>query len=129
MTTSTTPPPPGQSSCCTGTCRQGRDCPNRRHSAGGNGNGNGNVLMLVLLLLCFVGLLAFVGPALDDHSAERAQADSLNDAVKAEQAKERFARAAAQTCGNAGWVEVGDGAIQCITRIGGRKALVAKVQP
>ena len=78
-------------------------------------------------------LLFAVVPAtsihLDDNSAERAQADSLNDAIKAAQAKERFARAAAQICGNAGWVEVGDGSIQCITRIGGRKALVAKVTP
>lgn len=84
------------------------------------------ITTLLVVLFAVVPSTSF---HLDDHSAEHSQALALQDAIKSEQARDRFNRAAAQICGNAGWVEIGDGSIQCITRIGGRKALVAKVAP
>lgn len=82
-----------------------------------------------LLALALVALLAGVGPAIDDHSAERAQADSLQDSIKAEAAQARFAKAAQAICGdNAAWLDLGGGAVQCLTHRG-RKTIVAQVQP
>lgn len=54
-----------------------------------------------------------------DHSAEQAQAMSLQDAIKAEAAAARFDKAAAAICGpNAGWRLLDDGAMQCTTKKG-----------
>lgn len=86
------------------------------------------VTTILVLLFAVVPSTAF-HLDIDDHSLERAEADSLADAVKAEQARERFNRAAARICGNAEWTEIGDGQIQCAPRVSGGKALVAKVQP
>jgi len=101
--------------CCTGECRQGRDCPNRSESA------RGSVALLCIMLVCFAGLLAIVGPALDDHSGEAAIAQQKRDA--------RFDKAAREMCGqNAAWVKLDQGTIQCLTHRGS-KTIVAQVQP
>lgn len=64
-----------------------------------------------------------------DHSAERAQADSLQDAIQAEAAQARFAKAAQAICGpNAAWADVGAGVVQCTTKRG-FKTQIARVQP
>jgi hypothetical protein len=105
--------------CCTGECRQGRDCPNRSESA------RGNLVMLVVMLVCFAGLLAFVGPAIDDHSGETAQADAAIDQIKREN---HIASVGKKVCGeNAAWRM--DGAtLQCFTHRGA-KTITAQVTP
>ena len=105
--------------CCSGDCRQGRDCPNRSQSA------RGNLVMLIVLLVCFAGLLAIVGPAIDDHSGEAAQADAAIHQIKREQ---REAMAARAICGeNAGYRFDGN-TLQCLTKRGA-KTIQAKVTP
>ena len=105
--------------CCSGDCRQGRDCPNRSQSA------RGNLVMLIVLLVCFAGLLAIVGPAIDDHSGEAAQADAAINQIKREQ---REAMAARNICGaNAGYQFNGN-VLQCFTHRGA-KTITAQVAP
>lgn len=64
----------------------------------------------------FAFLLSYVGPRMDEIDA------SHRDAVAAEKqaaARGRFERAAQAMCGeNAGWRELGDGAVQCYTHRG-----------
>lgn len=66
-----------------------------------------------------------IGPS--DHATDINQAQDLQDAIKSEAAKARFAGAASQICGeNAGWTLVDDGrAIQCTTKRGRRTQKVA----
>ena len=105
--------------CCSGDCRQGRDCPNRSQSA------RGNLVMLIVLLVCFAGLLAIVGPAIDDHSGEAAQADAAINQIKRERKEAMAARA---ICGeNAGYRFDGN-TLQCLTKRGA-KTIQAKVTP
>lgn len=70
------------------------------------------------------------GPlTLDDHSFERAQADSLQDSIAAEGRQARFAKAAQAICGsNAAWLDLGGGTVQCLTHRG-YKTTTAQVQP
>ena len=78
-----------------------------------------------LILICFAGLLAFVGPALDDHSGEAAQADAATDQIKLGR---RQAMAARAICGeNAGYQFDGN-TLQCFTHRGA-KTITAKVTP
>ena len=108
--------------CCSGDCRQGRDCPNRTPNALGT---RGNLVMLIVLLVCFAGLLAVVGPVLDDHSGEAAKADAAIHQIKREQ---REAMAARNICGaNAGYQFNGN-VLQCFTHRGA-KTITAKVTP
>ena len=112
MVCSTTP-------CCTGNCRQGRDCPRRASSA------RGNFWLLCIMLLCFVGLLAIVGPAIDNHSGEMAQADEIANQIKRERKEAMAARA---ICGeNAGYRFDGN-TLQCLTKRGATP-ITAKVTP
>lgn len=80
------------------------------------------------LSTALVIVLAWGGPALDDHSAERDQARATEDAQRAAAARARFERAAQAVCGSqAAWREAGNGVVQCFTRHGkpvGRKARV-----
>jgi hypothetical protein len=106
-------------SCCTGNCRQGRDCPNRSHSA------RGSFALLCIMLLCFAGLLAIVGPAIDDHSGEAAQADAAIDQIKRERREVMAARA---ICGENAGYQFNGNALQCFTKRGA-KTMTAKVTP
>lgn len=109
----------GIDSGCTGNCRQGRDCPSRASSA------RGNFWLLCIMLACFAGLLAIVGPAIDDHSGEMAQADEIANQIKRER---REAMAAHNICGqNAGYRFDGN-TLQCLTKRGA-KTITAKVTP
>jgi hypothetical protein len=82
-----------------------------------------------LLALALVALLACVGPTIDDHSTEWAQAQDLTDAINAEAARRQLAKKIVQKCGdNAAWLELGDGLYQCQDKHG-RKTLIAQVQP
>ena len=82
------------------------------------------------LVLAIALVLAWGGPAIDDNSAEFARADSLADAIKAEQAQARFERAAQAMCGqNAAWrLTNNTNEVQCLTK-NGRKTVVAQVAP
>ena len=108
--------------CCSGDCQQGRLCPNRAPSALG---ARGNLVMLIVLLVCFAGLLAIVGPAIDDHSGEAAKADAAIHQIKRERKEAMAARA---ICGeNAGYRFDGN-TLQCLTKRGA-KTIQAKVTP
>lgn len=62
--------------------------------------------------------LAWLGPSLDDHSAEFEVADQI---AAAERAKARFEQAAQTICGeNAGWILIDANAIQCVTKRGAK---------
>ena len=82
------------------------------------------------LALLFAALLGIVGPALDDHGDEFAQAANIEDAIRTEQAQARFERAAQAMCGqNAAWrLTSTPGEVQCLTKHG-HKTIVAQVQP
>ena len=105
--------------CCTGDCRQGRDCPHRARSAAGS------FWLLCIMLLCFAGLLAIVGPAIDDHSGEMAQADAAIDQIKRER---REVMAARHICGENAGYQVNGNTLQCFTHRGA-KTMTAKVTP
>lgn len=76
---------------------------------------NWTIAGLIALLLSCSYLLD--GP--DDNHAEHAQALSLQDAIKSEAADARFARAAADICGeNAGFSRIDASTIQCYTHKG-----------
>jgi len=82
--------------------------------------------LIALSVVGIYALMAYVdGPT--DHSAEQAQAKSMADAIRAEAAAERFARASAALCGgeNAVARDLGDGSIQCLTKRGAKTIKVS----
>ena len=84
------------------------------------------------LLACALALLlAWFGPAIDDHGAEQALAGELEAAQAQARAQDRYERAVQQLCGdNAAWMQLEGGAIQCYTRRGLKTRVVtAQVQP
>lgn len=88
-----------------------------------------NWLLALILAALLSSAWLLDRPLIDDHSSERAQADSLQDAIKAEAVQARFAKAAQAICGsNAAWADLGNGAVQCLTHRG-HKTTVAQVQP
>lgn len=79
--------------------------------------------LAVLLLLCWFG------PSLDDHSAEWDQAVTLQDAINAAIAQEKFAVAAQAVCGpQAAWQQLQDGSVMCRTKYG-RPTITVQVSP
>ena len=83
----------------------------------------------ILLGALIVVLLAWAGPALDDHSAEWQQADDLQAAINTAIERRRFEQAAQQICGpQAAWAELPDGSVQCKTKHG-RPTVTVKVSP
>ena len=105
--------------CCSHNCNQGRDCPNR--AAHGT---LGNVAMIAVLVSLIIVLLAWAGPAIDDHGS-----DSLTaDAMEAAQARDRYLTAAAKMCGiNAAVIEQADGSMRCAPHNGRKTARAAMV--
>lgn len=90
-----------------------------------------NARALNWALAALLALLLSISHLLDgptDHHAEWASAASLQDALQAEAQAERKAHAVAALCGpNAGAVEMGDGATQCITKHGRRQSKIVQV--
>jgi len=81
------------------------------------------------LLVAAVLTLAWLGPALDDHSGEWQQAEDLQDAINAAIAEQRFAQAAQALCGpQAAWAQLQDGSVQCSTKRG-RPTITVQVSP
>ena len=82
-----------------------------------------NALLNALLMVGFAFALSFLGPAIDDHSAEQEQA---REALKQQRTQQRFEKAAQEICGmNAAWADLGDGVIQCLSKHGRRTLKVA----
>ena len=73
-----------------------------------------------LLALSFGFALCALGPLLDGHGEEQEQARALEDAVKQEEAQERFEHRARLVCGdNAGFRQTESaGEIVCLTKHG-----------
>ena len=87
----------------------------------------------LLTALAIIAILGWLGPALDDHSADAAQAADLEVAQHQASAQARYDAAVQRLCGpNAAWMELADGEIQCKTKRGTptrRVALTAQVTP
>ncbi len=90
-----------------------------------------NWLLALLIVAIFAGIQQLDHPS--DHAAQTDQSDDAQDAIKTAAAEERFTRAAAIVCGNAGWAVQPDGAVRCIPRKGTNKVgavvALAQVQP
>jgi hypothetical protein len=83
------------------------------------------VIFTIAILMAIA--LAYIGPAIDDHSDEQAQAQSLEDAIKS--AKEAAKREAAirAYCGeNTAYKERVDGGVVCTLKNG---KVTARVMP
>ncbi len=75
-------------------------------------------LVNILLALAIVAVYAAMQQVdgMPDGRAEMAQSAATQDAIKTEAARARYMRAAAQSCGNADWVEVDSHTVRCIPR-------------
>lgn len=75
-------------------------------------------LVNITLALAIVALYAAMQQldGMPDGRAEFAQSAATQDAIQSEAARARFARAAAQSCGNADWVEVDATTVRCLPR-------------
>lgn len=83
-----------------------------------------------MLALVLGGSCLLDGPSIDDHSMERAQADSLSDALKTEAARIKRTQTISAWCGaNAGWIELGGGPARCTLKNGKPTGLVVMVAP
>lgn len=83
-----------------------------------------NWVLALIIALSLGSLYRLDAPT--DHSTEMAQAQAMEDAIRSEAAQDRFALAAAQICGNGGWVQKDDASVRCVVRKplrGGRAAL------
>lgn len=77
------------------------------------------MIRAAITTIALIITLAWFGPALDDHSAEQAQADDIEAAHHQAAAQARYAAAVQALCGdNAAWMQLQDGAIQCATKRG-----------
>jgi len=79
---------------------------------------NADFILSSILVMFFLLCLAYVGPAIDDHSGENAVAA---EAAKQQRQQKRFALAAARICGSENAVArpTGrEGEIVCVTKRG-----------
>jgi len=87
----------------------------------------------LLTALAIVALLAYVGPALDDHRAEFDTAADIEAAQHQASAQARYDAAVQRLCGeNAAYMELAVGEIQCTDKRGTptrRVTLTAQVTP
>lgn len=87
------------------------------------------MIKTTLIAVAMVGALAWLGPSLDDHSDEWAQALTLQDAINEAIHQEKFALAAQALCGpQAAWQQLNDGSVQCRTKHG-RPTITVQVSP
>lgn len=91
-----------------------------------------NWLLAAIICLLLGATWHLDGPS--DARAEWDQSTALQDAIKSEAAQARFARAAAQMCGNADWAQDATGAVHCQvrqlrTRSASKGTQLAQVQP
>jgi hypothetical protein len=75
-----------------------------------------------ILVAMFLITLGYIGPAIDGYTFYQNQA-SMFESVRA------FHQAARQQCGeNAGWVDLGDGWVQCYLHTG-QKSKIVQLHP
>ncbi len=87
------------------------------------------MIKTTIIAVAMVGALCWLGPSLDDHSAEWDQAVTLQDAINAAIAQEKFAVAAQALCGpQASWQQLHDGSVQCKTKHG-KPTITVQVSP
>lgn len=87
------------------------------------------MIKTTLIAVAMVGALCWLGPSLDDHGDEFAQAVYLQDAINAAIHQEKFALAAQALCGpQAAWQQLHDGSVQCKTKHG-RPTITVQVAP
>lgn len=73
-----------------------------------------NIVLAVAIVATYAAMQQLDG--MPDGRAEFAQSEATQDAIKTEAKRARFMRAAAQSCGNAAWVEVDESTVRCIPR-------------
>ena len=73
-----------------------------------------NIALALGIVVIYAAMQQLDG--MPDGRAEMAQSAATQDAIKSEAARARFMRAAAQSCGNADWVEVDSHTVRCIPR-------------
>lgn len=87
----------------------------------------------LLTTLAIIMVLAYLGPALDDHSAEFDVAASIDDARQQAAYQAQYEAKLQQLCGeNAAYMELAVGEIQCTDKRGTptrRVTLTAQVTP
>ena len=77
------------------------------------------MIRAAITTIALIITLAWLGPTLDDHSTEQAQADDLQAAQRQSDAQRRYDTAVRRLCGqNADYMELDHGAIQCSTKRG-----------
>lgn len=87
------------------------------------------MMRTAILAAAMVALLAWFGPALDDNSAEFAQAQDIQLALNTATERGRFEAAAQALCGpQAAWQELADGSVQCRTKHG-KPTITVRVSP
>jgi hypothetical protein len=87
------------------------------------------VIKTTLIAVAMVAALCWLGPTLDDHSAEFDQAVDLQAAILASIEQGKFDRAAQAVCGpQSPWVQIADGSVQCSTKHG-RPTILVRVSP
>ena len=87
------------------------------------------MIKTTIIAMAMVAALCWLGPSLDDHGDEFAQAVYLQDAINAAIAQEKFAVAAQALCGpQASWQQLHDGSVQCKTKHG-KPTITVQVSP
>ena len=87
------------------------------------------MIKTTIIALAMVAALCWLGPSLDDHSDEWAQAVTLQDAINEAIRQEKFAVAAQALCGpQAAWQQLDDGSVQCKTKHG-KPSITVQVAP
>lgn len=87
------------------------------------------MIKTTLIAIAMAVVLCWLGPTLDDHSAEFDQAVDLQGAINAAIHQQKFDRAAQALCGpQSPWVQLNDGSVQCKTKHG-RPTITVMVSP
>jgi hypothetical protein len=87
------------------------------------------MIKTTLIAIAMVAALCWLGPTLDDHSAEFDQAVDLQAAITASIEQGKFEAAAQAVCGpQSPWVQTVDGSVQCSTKHG-RPTITVTVSP
>lgn len=87
------------------------------------------MIKTTIIAVAFAGALCWLGPSLDDHSAEWERAVTLQDAINEAIEQQKFALAAQALCGpQASWQQLHDGSVQCKTKHG-RPTITVQVAP
>lgn len=77
------------------------------------------IIRPIIMAAAMAWALGVLGPSLDDHSTEVQQAQDIEDAQRAAEARRRFEQGAQYLCGpQSSWREISNGVIECKARRG-----------